>query len=148
MLAFLICEKGGPIKKTKICEILWPDTCIENALNSLSKLYQFILKNYSVIPLFSKNGSIYLNMEQIDSDLIHFCELYKRTDIESLKEAAELYKGHILQEECYEWTIQNSAYYEIKMEEILNKLISYYIQKKDRKLVSYYKEKRIMLDME
>lgn len=146
LLAYLICEHSGPIKKTKICDVLWPDTNIENALNSLSKIYQYIVKNFPYIPIFSENGSMYLDMHLIDSDLAAFIKLYKTDNIECLKRAVELYKGSVYQDECYDWSIQISSKYEIIYEDILEKLITYFLQQKNKNLVEYYKLKKAQLD--
>ena len=42
LIAYLLCNGGGPIKNTLLGEILWPDTPFTNAMDSLYKVNRYL----------------------------------------------------------------------------------------------------------
>lgn len=147
LLSLLVCEQGHFLSKKKAAATLWPASNPVQAMNSLYKLCQYF-KNaaapLSLLPLTIENQSLSLDLERIDSDLSAFMQLSspKSCDFLSCYTAAEaLYTAPLLFDECYDWIAPYEAYYEIRYQDILQHLITYYRQIDNHRMAEYYQEK-------
>lgn len=152
LIAYLVCENGGPVKKEKLSAILWMDASDTHAMDNLYKVCRY-LKHFSLqiinLPLTITRGSISLNMQQIDSDLHTFIECYQKRDkLEFCERAIDLYSGSLLAEEYYEWTNIKESFYEIKYLELLERLIHEYSKTGKRTKAQYYMEKYNLYDLD
>lgn len=129
LLACLACEKGGPISKARLAERLWPGVASAQALDSLYKVCRFIrCLNFEGIgiPLRTELGEVALDLKQIACDLALFDRMTERgATPESWRRAVELYTGPVLAEETYGWSFIHEAYYEMRLAELLEKLIEH-----------------------
>lgn len=144
LLAYLVCE-NGPVKKVKAAEVLWPNASRENARDNLYKVFRYIrhIQDSGIyIPLKLYREEIYLEMSQIECDIYNFEFLYNQGNcIEHWEKAVKLYNVPLLFENCYEWTEQAEAYYDIRFIDLVQKLIDYYQKQGKSSLVSYYRNK-------
>lgn len=107
LLAYLICN-GHLVHKEQLAEILWPETSPEKARDNLYKACAYLrnLQKKGVpVPLNITRGSLYVDTGKLDCDFIKFDLLYERGDKESLIELERIYRGPLLAENCYEWTV-------------------------------------------
>lgn len=136
-------ERGRPLGKQRIAEMLWADSespraldCFYKAVRGIAEAAEF----YGVpLPIRSNSGAVWLDMRRVDSDVISFDEFCKKGDIASYREAASLYTAPFLSKELYDWTSEWQAYYDVRYLSIIQRLIEYY-QEKDPHLAHYYRK--------
>lgn len=130
LLACLACEKGGPISKSRLAELLWPGVGTAQALDSLYKVCRFIRRlnvQGIYIPLRTERGDVELDLKRIDCDLILFDRLAEHGGTpENWRRAVDLYTGPVLAEENYDWSLTHEAYYEMRLAELLERLIEHF----------------------
>lgn len=138
LIAYLLCSGGVFVSKQKIAAALWNKFTAERAMDNFYKT----LKRLYCLGFFSienLRGKIRLNMENICCDVFTFEELYaKRREIDQCEAAVALYRGPLLFDECYDWISIWEAYYDIRYQELLNRLIMYYKKQGDFAKVAYY----------
>lgn len=145
LIAFLLCARGTPVKKSRIADTLWPDTPMENAMSSLYKIFRY-LRGFSdndlAIPIRESVGEVWLDMTGIFCDLTEFDRLYNdRGKIESCAALVEIYRAQLFFDECYDWVAPFEAYYDIRFFEITNLLVVHFTQKGDTAKANYYRSK-------
>lgn len=131
LLALLACQKGTAISKVKLSQTLWPDADPKRALDSLYKAMrplQKLNKEHS-FPLISSSGRLALDIGRFYCDLAEFDQLYLEHTQQSFQRAVSLYKGPVLLNPPYDWTIDQDAYYDIRLLEMLEYLSEYYSTK-------------------
>ncbi len=151
LLAYLICQEGRFVSKGKIAENLWTE---ENAQKSLSNLYlsyyhlkQQFKKEDIILPIESKRGKMRIMLENINVDINNFkdylehCFEINDETIIFAEKAAEIYKGDLLEENYYTWTLELQQKYAILYEELLEKIIEYYKINGNNRKYNYYQEK-------
>lgn len=141
LLAYLLCEQGGPVKKSLVCENLWPDATPRRAMDCLYKVCRYlkILCRNVFIPLRIERNSIWLDLTLAASDLAEFMELYdRRYDISCCEKAVNLYVDSLFMEECFEWIARWESFYEIRYVEMLDILVRYYRETGPPTMMKHY----------
>lgn len=146
LIAYLICNGGGPIKNTILAEILWPDASPTNAMDSLYKVSRY-LRNLRIeeesFPIVMTHGEIYVDYTMLSCDLNEFENLYQQKEqTEAWSEAIELYHGTVFYDEYYDWIAPYEAYYDIRFLEMTDYLITYYEKAGNREMADYYRSKQ------
>lgn len=146
LVAYLLCNSGGPIRNTVLAEILWPDAPLTNAMDSLYKVSRY-LRNLRIgeesFPIAMTHGEIYFDYTMLSCDLYEFEKLYQRKEqVEAWSEAIELYRGSIFYDEYYDWIAPYEAYYDIRFLEMTDYLITYYEKAGNREMADYYRAKQ------
>lgn len=99
------------------------------------------------LPLESKRGKMRIRLDEPECDLLRFDELYTISRdqnqplserIDEMEKALTLYRGGLLADRGYEWSLPLQQGYEIKYEEILKTVIAYYENSSDLKKKQYY----------
>lgn len=140
LLALLACEGGGPLTKRYVAEMLWADSPPLQALNNLYKLSVRIQAMKEKIPLRLDKNHISLNMDHIHCELEEFEILYKnRHEIQTCRQAIELYRGLLFYQNCYEWAGQWEAYYDLRYMELLECMALHYEKSGDKKTSEIYR---------
>lgn len=142
LLAFLACEEGKPVPKATVAEALWPDVSRARALDSLYKIVHYLdgrAQEREIPVIASVCGSLCLDVEQLDCDILLFKRLTgPSASIEELRQAVELYRGPLLLEEAYEWTVRAEGFYDLRYLETVERLRDYFHQMKRWKEADYY----------
>lgn len=151
LVAYLACEEGKFIAKEKIAEILWPELDIKRSKSNFYLAYHYLKKQAQQfgdsIPLESGRGKIRLKVEEVELDIILFKEettaLKKIAgdNIERAEKAIQLYKGMLLEDHYYEWSMEYKQYYDILYRDLLKKIIEYYKVQKNTEKQKYYLKK-------
>ena len=146
LIAYLLCNGGGPIRNTVLAEILWPDAPPANAIDSLYKVSRY-LRNLRVgeesLPIVMAHGEIYFDYRKSSCDLYEFEKLYQQKEqVETWSAAVELYHGSVFYDECYDWIAPYEAYYDIRFLEMTEFLIAHYENAGNREKAGYYKSKQ------
>lgn len=145
LIAFLVCAKGKPVKKTRLAETLWPEIPMENAMSSLYKVLRYIREfgNQDFnIPVVESMGQVCLDMTCIICDLTEFERMYcEKNNIESCIAMEEIYSAPLFFDEFYEWVAPFEAYYDIRYAEIIEILISHFTEMGDQVKAGYYSTK-------
>lgn len=127
-MALLACEGGRPVSKEKACMALWGSDSPQ-ALDSLSKVCRWLKRlsvNGSAIPIQVSRGALCLDFSGIRCDLFTFNQLSECADVESCRKAMALYKGALLFDKCYEWSVEYEGRYEIRYLELAQRLAEHY----------------------
>lgn len=142
LLALLACENGRPVSKRRAASLLWGESGEEQALDSLSKvcknLRRFSREHGDFLPLISTYGELQLDMDRLWCDLTEFSRLAARGDTESLRQAAVLHTGDLLESEAYEWTGEYAGWLEIRFLELCDSLALRYRERGKEKLARQY----------
>lgn len=146
LVAYLLCNGGGPIRNTVLSEILWPDAPPANAMDSLYKVSRY-LRNLRIeeesFPIVMAHGEIYFNSTMLACDLYEFEKLYQQKEqVEAWSEAVELYRGSVFYDEYYDWIAPYEAYYDIRFLEMTEYLIAYYEKIGNGEIADYYRSKQ------
>ena len=146
LIAYLLCNGGGPIKNAVLAEVLWPDTPFTNAMDNLYKVNRY-LRNLRMgeesFPIIMTHGEIYIDCGRLSCDLHKFEELYQQKEqAEAWIEAVELYRGSVLYGEYYDWIAPYESYYDIRFLEMTEYLITYFEQTGNRGTADYYRLKQ------
>lgn len=146
LFAYLICNKGGPVKNSVLAEVLWPDICKQNAMDNLYKAVRATKKmrldDYT-IPIVMKHGEIYIDQFVYSCDLTDFVQLYQmKDDMAKCAAAVELYQGALLYDETYDWIGPYEAYYDIRFLKMSELLITHYMSNGNKRMENYYRNRR------
>lgn len=146
LVAYLLCNGGGPIRNTVLAEILWPDTQPANAMDSLYKVNRY-LRNLHIgdesFPIVMAHGEIYFDYSKLCCDLYEFEILYQQKEhVEAWSKAIELYRGSVFYDEYYDWITPYEAYYDIRFLEMTEFLIAHYEKVGNREMADYYRLKQ------
>lgn len=148
LLALLLVEKRGPIRKLWTAETLWPSVDQQQAMDSLYKVLRFWRKDPVLsqwFPLENVKGELSLRSSNILCDLWRYEEAASTGDIAMKEEAAALYTDPLLFQEYYEWTAEKEAFCDLRQAEMLNQLLLHYTQLDDRAKITYYEKKQALL---
>lgn len=152
LIAYLICQKGRFISKEKIAEALWPELDCEKGISNLYLAYYYLKKQESKLgksfPINSERGKMCLCLEEIDCDLLRFDALIEEwknscsgENIHLIEGAVEIYKGNLLENVDYSWSLELQQSYEVILKRILKYLVEYYNGQKDRAKLKKYKDR-------
>ena len=143
LIAFLVCERGRPVRKTRLAETLWPDASPENAMSSLYKVFRY-LRDFSRngLTIAEGCGAVWLDMSGAVCDVMEFERLYAdKKNVESCASAVKLYEAQLFSDECYEWISPYEAYYDVRYFEMAEMLASHYSRLHNKPLTDHYKAK-------
>ncbi len=148
LVAYLACGEGSFISKEKLAEILWPELDMEKSRSNFYLTYHYLKKQSNQLgfefPMESIRGKIRLKIEEIELDIMNFkreiTELKNITteNIDRAEKTIEQYKGLLLEEHYYEWSIELVQYYDIRYRELLKKVIKYHKFQKDTEKEKYF----------
>lgn len=146
LIAYLLCNGGGPIKNSVAAEVLWPDATLTNEMDSLYKVIRY-LRNLRIdeatLPIVMAHGEIYFDYTKLSCDLPEFEELYRQKEqIAPWSEAVELYRGSVFYDEFYDWIAPYEAYYDIRFLEMTEFLINHYEKTGNREMANYFRSKQ------
>lgn len=146
LVAYLLCNGGGPIRNTVLAESLWPDAPPANAMDSLYKVSRY-LRNLRIgeesFPIVMAHGEIYVDYTMLSCDLYEFEKLYQQKEqVEAWSEAVELYHGSVFYDEYYDWIAPYEAYYDIRFLEMTEFLIAHYEKTGNGEMADYYRSKQ------
>lgn len=152
LIAYLICQKGRFVSKEKIAEALWPELDCEKGISNLYLAYYYIKKQENkqkkIFPIESERGKMCLRVEEIDCDMLRFdalIEAWKNSCSEEnvifLETAVETYKGNLLGDVDYTWSLELQQSYEVTLKRLLKQLIEYYSDQKDVTKLKKYIDK-------
>lgn len=140
LFCFLISHYGRSIHKELIIDTIWPDYPNNRALGNLHTAihrlkHSFIeFENHIQIEYNCDHYKVIL--KDVAFDLSDFDQIVKATininedNLFKVKEALNLYTGPFLEQNGYIWSYSFQAYYEIKYQQLLEKLIKFLIHNK------------------
>lgn len=153
LISYLLCECGKPVRKETVASVLWEDSDKEAARDSLYKVCRYI-RDYSFhgekIPVYWDRGHIWMDIEQVDSDVVRFKALTDKISsvsepedllIKSYIEATNIYVGTLLYENCYDWINEYEAFYDMRFLDICEILTSYYDGIGNKRMADHYRDK-------
>jgi len=151
LIAYLLCEKGRYISKTKIAEDLWPELNGEKSMSNLYLTCYYIKKQENQtgikIPIELERGKMRIQTDELECDIIRFDRLvqaipnadeWKR--IKLIEEAVELYQGTLLEDSYYPWAVEHQQKCEMDLFKLLMILREHY-QLIDTEIMKYYEKK-------
>src|SRR5262245_35161669 len=100
LLAYLACHPGQSHPRDKLATLLWPDVDNRQARANLRKVLFVLRSELSVVVsarLGLDEGTVRLDTGALDVDVLTFERLVRRATPETLREAAELYQGELLE---------------------------------------------------
>lgn len=110
IFAYLITNHKVNVKKDELIQMLWPEFPTKEAYRNLYMhihLIRQVLQEAGIpILINNHNDSYSLYMNGVETDYEFFLsqiERYKYVDLSKLERAMNLYRGHFLQDENYEW---------------------------------------------
>ncbi|HZK01802.1 MAG TPA: hypothetical protein VFC96_02965, partial [Anaerovoracaceae bacterium] len=111
ILAFLVDARGANVSNFKIQKTLWPDSDKKRAANTFhTTMHQVrqILNDFKIDDLIdSSRGSYRANTDIFECDFYEFENEIQTNTKESLTRAFELYQGHYLENNCFDWSSFN-----------------------------------------
>lgn len=125
LLAYLCANNNSWISKWSIAQQMWPDVSKSKAMDCLYKVIGSFCKTsilYSVIPFETHRERIRVCLSAQELDYEMFELLAHDDDSEALFRALDLDRGGFLENECYEWSVQQQMKYEILYEYILKQI--------------------------
>lgn len=128
------------MRKAYIVEKLWPgkeETRARNCLYKVCAEYRKAGFETMGLCLIIQKETIGVSLSNIECDLIQFVSLYKENSIESFEKAIALYTLPPFTNECYEWTLEYTGYYEIRYIKMLETVCEYYKSKNFNKYRIY-----------
>jgi len=99
LLAYLALQRGRPQSREKLAALLWQDSPDEQARTNLRQALSSIrkvLNGHNAGDLVADRNQISLSGTDIDLDVAEFEQLVAKATPESLKQAADLYTGDLL----------------------------------------------------
>src|SRR5262245_28325501 len=99
LLAYLACHPGQSHPRDKLATLLWPDIDDRQARANLRKVLFVLRSELSVISasLGLDEDPVRLDTGALDVDVLTFERLVRQAPPETLREAAELYQGELLE---------------------------------------------------
>ncbi|MDD2216627.1 MAG: response regulator [Eubacteriales bacterium] len=124
LLAFLVDARGANVSSLKIQRTLWPDSDAKKSASSFHTTLHSLRRTLIDLKLDelleSSRGSLRINTDMFECDFYEFENEIQLGTKESLIKAFELYQGHYLENNCFEWSSFNRIRLKIKFEEISN----------------------------
>jgi DNA-binding SARP family transcriptional activator/pimeloyl-ACP methyl ester carboxylesterase len=98
LLAMLACRSGEPQPRERVTALLWGDRGDRQARHSLSQTLTSIrnVMGDAPEPFLAERETLAINPGVVTADVIAFVTLATRGDLESLRRAADLYRGPLL----------------------------------------------------
>ena len=99
LLAALALAPSNSVSRERIARLLWSDRAEEQARNSLRQALASLRKDLAVTgasPVVATESRVKLDPDLTDVDAIVFQRLATSTDVQSLRAAADLYRGELL----------------------------------------------------
>ena len=123
LLALLVLENKAYISKKHLAVMLWPDADEQHARDCLYKTLCWIKKRPTICKAFSLKIArelIYIDTSGIKREIDEFDNCYNMRDNPIFRQRAlQLYKGKLLEQEYYDWSIDYQIFYEIRYEDLL-----------------------------
>ncbi len=124
LLAFLVDARGASVSSLRIQKTLWPDSDTKRSASTFhTTMHQVrqILIDLKLDELIeSSRGSYRVNTELFECDFYEFENQIQTGTKESLSKAFELYQGHYLENNCFDWSSFTRIRLKTKFEEISN----------------------------
>lgn len=118
LLAYLICHREQPVSQKKLMELFWngsanPENALRITLHRIRALLDTLFPGAGRQLILYKEGQCSWNREYpVLLDCDRFDDLLKHSDVDSLLEALELYRGEFLPQLASEiWVIPICAHY-------------------------------------
>ncbi|PQP80953.1 hypothetical protein C0Q44_24750 [Paenibacillus sp. PCH8] len=153
LFAYLVCMNGKSVSRERIINDLWPDLVMDKGYANLYTTQYNLKKRFDTFGIHhllkSRLGNISLNLEDMKVDLLefeHFNESYNedKSNMESLKQLVEVYKGMLFENKPYSWTLSIQQPYEVMFDNALNILIQFYRERGDETKAEYYEMKKML----
>ncbi len=140
IFAYLITNNKLNVKKDMLIKMFWPEMPTKEAYRNLYThihLIRQVLQEADIPILINNHNdsySLYMNGVETDYEFLQDqIKRYKYTDLSKLERAMNLYRGHFLQDENYEW----AAYKREKYRLIWLETMEYIIEKqKEKKMIN------------
>src|SRR5688572_5695784 len=97
VLALLLCRADDAQPRERLIGLLWGDRGDKQARHSLSQTLTAIRGAVGDDPFIAERETLAIDSGAIDSDVIDLAALAERDDLESLRAAAELCRGPLLE---------------------------------------------------
>ena len=99
LLAYLACHPGQAQPRDKLATLFWPEMDDQQARANLRKTLFVLRSHLSAVPssLRIEEEAIALDLSALDVDVLAFERLARKADPEALQQAAELYRGDLLE---------------------------------------------------
>ncbi len=126
LFCILVDARGVPVSSEKLRTILWPHSderkgaiSLHTAMHQMRKL----LDSHGIGDIVEcGRGSQQVKAELFCCDSYEFEKYIEKGNKKALTRAFELYKGHYLENENFNWTYFNRIRFEMQFEELLNKI--------------------------
>lgn len=143
LLALLLAYRC-PVKKAQAAELLWSGAGQQQAMDRLYQVLQAwrrdqVLQTY--FPMEPRRNELELTDPACFCDLWEFEEAAAGGDLQRMAKAVELYTGPLLFQECYEWTAEREAFYDLRQMKMLDVLVSHFTNTGDGVKAAYYQKK-------
>ncbi|WP_145049644.1 response regulator [Paenibacillus xylanexedens] len=152
LFAYLLCMNGKSVSRDRIINDIWPEPSMEKGYANLYTTQYYLKKRLDTFGiqhvLKSRLGNISLSLEDMKLDLVEFdlfSERYHedKSKMEMLEQMVELYRGLLLENKPYSWTLNIQQPYEVKFDNALDILIQFYRERGDEKTAEYYEMKKM-----
>jgi len=113
LFIYFLCHLEMPIRKEYLIEVLWPEHSLQSGVPLLNTTMYNLRKSLKPYELDFKisytTGSYIASVSNIELDIYQLDKLNKskhssKTDIKTISDAINLYKGQLLEIEGYSWT--------------------------------------------
>jgi two-component SAPR family response regulator len=139
LMAYFFQNRGIPISKWKLCEVLWPEGNQDKIdINLHTTIYKMkkTLRNSNIdVDVKFVNKAYIMNMKGVYSDLDEFDSLVEDKiiisdiNIDKYEKAVSLYTNNYFEEDDYYWSIDLKEVYSQKFIKISKALADFYIKK-------------------
>jgi len=141
LIAFLMTYKGAAVSKATVCEALWGETPIEYSKDCLYKLVRRIKDMSMPFHIECSRGMMRLNIDNIESDILQFEALAEeKENVKKMEQLIDVYKGSLLEEECYGWINMKAAAYDKKYMDTICSLEEYYQENNRSAKQNFYRK--------
>lgn len=124
LFAFLVDAGGASVSSLKIQQTLWPESDIKKAASTFHTTLHSLRKTLTNLEieeiLETSRGSQRINTEIFQCDFYEFEKYLQVGTKDSLGKAFDLYRGHYLENNCFDWSYFNRIRLKTKFEEISN----------------------------
>lgn len=139
LMAYFFQNRGEPISKWKLCEVLWPDGNQDKIdINLHTTIYKMkkTLRSFNIdVDIKFINKSYIMNIKDIYSDVEEFELLVndemavKDDNVEKYEKAFSIYNSNYFEENDYTWSIDLREAYLQKFVKLSKNLARFYIKK-------------------
>lgn len=139
LLAYFFQNRGIPINKWKLCEVLWPEgdqNKIDiNLHTTIYKMKKTLRSSNIDIDIKFINKAYVMNMNGIYSDVEEFEALIdenfivKDDNVDKYKKAFSIYRNNYLEENDYIWSLDLKEVYLQKFIKLSQALVDFYIER-------------------